>query len=180
MSVTDSSERQTFRELYAAELKYVWSSLRRLGVPACDVEDVAHETLLSVYRRLSHYDRSRPLRPWLFGFVYRTAADYRKRSHRRHETGDGDDELEEAAYEGPNAEQEIVRRQQRALVLAALRSMPVERNAIFVMMEIDGYSAPEVSDALGIPLNTVYSRIRTARDEFTAAIRRIQNERGGA
>jgi RNA polymerase sigma-70 factor (ECF subfamily) len=40
------------------------------------------------------------------------------------------------------------------------------------MMDIEGHSAPEVSEALGVPLNTVYSRLRVAREEFTAAVRR--------
>jgi len=170
---------QQFHAIYAAELVYVWSSLRRLGVPATDVEDVAHETLLGVYRRLGDYDTSRPLRPWLFGFAYRMAADYRKRMHRRHEVGEGEFQIDEPAHEGPSAEQEMARGEERALVVEALRSIALERSAVFVMMEIDGCTAPEVAETLGIPLNTVYSRVRVARDEFTAAVRRLRARRGG-
>jgi RNA polymerase sigma-70 factor (ECF subfamily) len=176
----DRSDKQRFHAIYAAELRYVWNSLYRLGVPACDVEDVAHETLLSVYRRLADYDAARPLRPWLFGFAYRTAADYRKRMHRRHEVGVDDLQFDEPAHEGPSAEEEIARREERALVVEALRAVPIERSAVFVLMEIDGCSAPEAAEALGIPLNTVYSRIRVAREEFTAALRRVQAGRGGS
>src|SRR6185295_3483972 len=70
---------ETFRAIYRAHVGYVWSSLRRLGVPERDVEDVAHDTMFAVYRKLAEYDPSRPLRPWLFGYAYRFAADYRKR-----------------------------------------------------------------------------------------------------
>jgi RNA polymerase sigma-70 factor (ECF subfamily) len=172
-----SSRKERFRRLYADELRYIWSSLQRLGVPPRDLEDVAHETLLSVYRRLADYDETRPLRPWLFGFLYRTAADYRKRMHRRHEVGVDEGELDEIPDHAPSAEQELAQDQARALVANALRSMPIERSAVFVMMDIDGQSAPEVVDALGIPLNTVYSRIRVAREEFASTVRRLQTRK---
>jgi RNA polymerase sigma-70 factor (ECF subfamily) len=172
------SQAEQFHRIYAAELSYVWSSLHRLGVPPRDVEDVAHETLLSVYRKLKDYDASRPLRPWLFGFAYRTAADYRKRMQRRPEVGVEELASREPVHEGPDAEQELARHEDRALVALALQGMPIERSAAFVMMEIDGHSAPEVAEALGIPLNTVYSRMRVAREEFTAAVRRLQTSRG--
>lgn len=161
-----------FEEIYASEIRYVWNSLHRLGVPARDLEDVAHETLLTVYRKLGEYDASRPIRPWIFGFVYRTAADYRKRAYRRHEVTDEAD-LDTRVDDGPSAEQEVVKQQERALVVKALESLSIDNAAVFVMMEIDGCSAPEVVQALGVPLNTVYSRLRTAREQFAAAVRRI-------
>jgi RNA polymerase sigma-70 factor, ECF subfamily len=48
---------------------------------------------------------------------------------------------------------------------------------VFVMAELDGYTAPEIAGALELPLNTVYSRLRTARQEFTTAVRRLARER---
>ena len=53
-----------FRALFDAEFSYVWTSLRRMGVPARDLEDLTHDVLLEVYKRLESYDPSRPLRPW--------------------------------------------------------------------------------------------------------------------
>src|ERR1700722_10148496 len=69
-------ERQ-FRALFQSELPYVWTSLRRLGVPARDLEDVTHDVLLEVYKNFDRYDPTRPLRPWLFAFAFRFASDYR-------------------------------------------------------------------------------------------------------
>ena len=41
---------------------------------------------------------------------------------------------------------------------------------MFVLMELEELSAPEVSEALGVPLNTVYSRLRLARADFERAV----------
>ncbi len=52
------------------------------------------------------------------------------------------------------------------------------RRAVFVMHELDGISMPDIVQALEIPLNTGYSRLRLARGEFTAAVQRLRPKRG--
>ena len=44
------------RELYRAELDYVWSTLRRLGTAPADLEDLTHETFLIALQRLSRFE----------------------------------------------------------------------------------------------------------------------------
>ena len=58
-----------FEAVFEAELGYVWTSLRRLGVQPRDLEDVAHEVFLKAYGSFSSYDSNRPIRPWLFAFA---------------------------------------------------------------------------------------------------------------
>jgi len=45
---------------------------------------------------------------------------------------------------------------------------------------MDGIPMPEVAEALGVPLNTAYSRLRLARRDFQAAARRSGLDRGDA
>ena len=169
-------EALSFQAIYHAHVGYLWNSLRRLGVAERDLEDVAHDALLAIHAKLGDYDASRPLRPWLFGFAYRVAADYRKRARRRLPVEDGD--AQESVDSSPDAEAEAIAREQRAAVARTLASMPVERAAVLTMMDIDGCSAPEVASALGIPINTVYSRLRVARDEFATSVKRQPPLRG--
>ena len=60
------------------------------------------------------------------------------------------------------------------MVQAALDQLPMEQRAVFVLHELDEQSAPEVAEALGTPLNTVYSRLRLARERFRAAVEALQ------
>lgn len=167
-----------FRRIYDAELAYVWASLRRLGVAPADLEDVAQVTLLSVYEKLDEYDVGRPIRPWLFGFAFRTASDYRKKAYRRRELPtDGVQDVAPPSSRRGSAEHELVRREERAMIVEALDAIPIERSAVLVAVDIDGRTAPEAAEMLGIPLNTVYSRLRVAREELTAAVRRIQTRK---
>src|SRR5215472_17365750 len=79
----DADRDALFRDVFAGEFDYVWTSLRRLGVHDRDLEDVAQEVFVHVHRRLDDYDPGRPLRPWLFAFAFRCASDWRRLARHR-------------------------------------------------------------------------------------------------
>src|SRR4051794_817243 len=161
-----------FEALFDAELPYVWTSLRRLGVAPRDLEDVAHELFLRVLKRLPSCDTSQPMRPWLFAFAVRLASDYR--SLARHKTGFlGDNET---TYAGPSSEELFAQAEREKLVQRALDQIELDRRAVFVLYEIDEVPMAEIANALGIPENTGYSRLRVAREEFAASIRRLTQQ----
>jgi len=87
-----------------------------------------------------------------------------------------DDEAE-AWDETTPVDEKLAKRERRDLVIEALRAVDESRLPVFVMHEIDGVAMPEVAEALEIPLNTGYSRLRLARDEFKAAVKRLELRR---
>jgi RNA polymerase sigma-70 factor (ECF subfamily) len=164
-----------FRETFERELDYVWTTLRRLGVRDADLEDVAHEVFLRVHRRFADYDPARPMRPWLFGFALRVAADYRKLARHRHEVWAEADEVVDPA---PLADEQLATLDARALVARALEALDLDKRAVFVAHDLDGLPAQEIAAALDLPLFTVYSRLRVARERFKAAVKRLETKRG--
>ena len=163
----------SFRSIYEAEFDYVWQSLRRLGVRPSDVEDVAHDVFVTVHRKLSDYDPFRPIRPWLFGIAFRIASDYRRTSRFQREVFDSEPEREDP---GPIADAQLATREAHRLVMAALDTINLDQRAVFILHELDGQTIPEVAEALGEPLNTIYSRLRLARKAFAAAATRLQGK----
>lgn len=172
---TQSPPPLDLREIYHAHFRHVWHTLRRLGIPTRDLEDAAHDVFLVVHRRWDDYDPSRPIKPWLSGIAWRVAADNRKRAVNRRERLLGDEHLHARASEGPQPDALTAARQAKDLVSQGLKALDMDKRVVFIMSEIDGHSGPEISEALGVPLNTVYSRIRLARERFAAAIRRAMN-----
>jgi RNA polymerase sigma-70 factor (ECF subfamily) len=166
----------SFNDVFGAELDYVWNSLRRLGVPERDLEDLTHDVFFRVYERWSDYDAARPIRPWLFGFAFRVASDYRRRFSNRRELLVG--AQNEPSDPGPSALDQVLRAEAMTLAQVALAGLELERRAVFVLHEVDGCPVPEVARALGIPLNTAYSRLRLAREQFHTAVRRELLRRG--
>ena len=164
-----------FAQIFAREFDYVWNSLRRLGVPERDLEDLAHDVFFRIYEHLADFDTARPLKPWLFGFAFRVASDYRRRFSNRREVLGADSEAIDPA---PNALDQLVQAEALSLAQLALDGLDIERRAVFILHEIDGCAMPEIASALSLPLNTAYSRLRLAREQFHAAVRRERLRRG--
>jgi RNA polymerase sigma-70 factor, ECF subfamily len=158
---------------FQQELAYVYRSFRRLGTAPSEVEDLAQDLFLALRRSWAEYDPDRPLRPYLFGFAFRIAAAHQRK--RKREVVFGIVEVDDT---GPGPEETLQSKQRRALVLAALERIPLPRRAVLVMHELDGVPVAEVASVLSLPLFTVYSRLRKARRELEAGIRRLLREAG--
>jgi len=159
-----------FRDLFETEFGYVARTLRYLGIRSNDIEDVTHDVFLHVFRHLAAFDASRPLRPWLFGFAYRIARDFRALAHHQRESSWVQTESRDSS---PVADELLVRSEALAQALQALNALDSDERAVFVAHELEELPMPEVAEALGIALNTAYSRLRRARAKFESAAQRL-------
>jgi RNA polymerase sigma-70 factor (ECF subfamily) len=158
-----------FEAVYEEYFDFVWRSLRRLGVLDASLDDAAQDVFIVVHNKLESFEARASVKTWLFGITLRVAARYR-RTARRRDAGTLPDTIPDLYGPGPHeatAQAEAVR-----LLHALLDTLGDDRRAVFVMMELEQMSAPEVADALGVSLNTVYSRLRKARSEFESALAR--------
>lgn len=168
---------QTLERVYQAELGAVHSFLARLGAPSGDVPDLLHDVFLTAVRRWSSYDPQRPVRPWLMGIAFNVYGDWKKTGARRFE--EGRDELPERG-DGSDLESQVEARKTGAMVQAALLELDEPKRAAFVMHHFEGLSPNEISEVMQVPAATTYTRLRTARIELTAAVRRRQSPSSGA
>jgi RNA polymerase sigma-70 factor (ECF subfamily) len=159
-------------QVYQRELDYLLGSLRRLGVPHRDLEDVVHEVFLVMLRRWQDYDRSRPVRPWLFGIAFRVSSAHRRKQGRE-VLGDS----LEAEDSTARPDEAVEAGQKRHLLLKALGTIPLERRAVLVMHDVDEVGMRDIAAQLGIPLFTAYSRLRKARKELDTALLRLKGSR---
>jgi RNA polymerase sigma-70 factor (ECF subfamily) len=168
---------RSFRALYDAQVDFVWRNLRRLGVPESDIEDRTQEVFVVAHRRFAEFeDRGHGPRAWLFQIVLRIASDARRHRRRHPEDPDGGTATSRASVDPPQAD-DLARREARSRLDAALQTIDVSRRAVLVLHEIEEMTAQEIADVLGIPLNTVYSRLRVARVELEAGLARDGGER---
>ncbi len=166
----------SFRVMYDAHVDFVWRNLRRLGVATADVEDRTQEVFVIAHRRFDQFeDRGHGPRAWLFQIVIRVASDARR--HRRRHPEDSDGGVAELrGWIEPEQPVELARREALTRLDEALSSIDVARRAVLVLHEIEEMTAPEIGRVLGIPLNTVYSRLRVARAELEQALARMALE----
>lgn len=162
--------RVEFEAIYEAHFDFVWRSLRRLGVSDASLDDAAQDVFVVVHKRIEGFEGRSSLKTWLFGVALRVSRNYRRSARRRPTDALSDETVADTTRPGPHeatAQAEAVR-----LLHALLDTLTDERRAVFVMMELEQMSAPEVAETLGVNLNTVYSRLRKARAEFSAALAR--------
>ncbi len=165
----------SFRALFETEFGYVWNVLRRLGVAERDLEDVTQQVFLQVHGQLANYDVSRPLRPWLFAFAFHAASNHRSLARNRVELCVVAPEMPDTL---PPADEQLITRQELELAELALTRVSLDRRAVLLLHEIEGHSIPEIATSLDIPVNTAYSRLRLARQEYDLAVRRLRAQRG--
>ena len=162
-----------FPSLYRSEFSYVWKTLRRLGAPAQELEDLAHDLFVVVHRHFAEYQPDRPLRPWLFGIAVRVVADFRRSPRSGREIlGDATTPIDPIDHASTPAEH-LEGAEARAQLMKALDTLDLDRRAVFVMHELDDVPVPDIARTLAIPLNTAYSRLRLARAEVAAVIQRF-------
>ena len=159
----------SFEEIYDEYFEFVWRSVRRLGVAESQLDDAVQDVFLVVHRRLSDFEGRSSVRTWLFGIALRVARGHRRRAARK-----GTEPLMHEVIDphGRRPDDETARNQGLRLVYQLLDELDDDKRAVFVSAELEQMTAPEIADALGVKLNTVYSRLRAARKNFEEALKR--------
>jgi RNA polymerase sigma-70 factor (ECF subfamily) len=142
-------------------------------VPEVDRDDLVSEIVSASWWscQLGHYrpdpekDERAALVAWVRGITWRHVSTYRGRAHRRHELLVEPADMPDTAIRGPLAA--II----AADELKILREVKPERRKVLVASAA-GHEMPEIAAAMGIPLATAYSRLRLARIDIEAALRR--------
>ncbi len=153
--------RLDFGEVFREHGQFVLRTVRRMGVPPSDVEDVAQNVFLVVHRHLATYEGRGSVKAWLFAIVRRAVADHRRSKRRRPEIPTLDPPV--GAVE-PASEAEIDRGRERAMLDRALDALDDDKREVFVLYELEQMSMAEVAAAVGCPLQTAYSRLYAARE----------------
>jgi RNA polymerase sigma-70 factor (ECF subfamily) len=161
--------------LYLRHADFVWRTLLRLGVAHDDVGDAVQDVFLVVHQNMGSFEGRAAFGTWLFT-ICRTVANRRRRQYRRERenvTDDGTDEvIDLRADVGRAAEHN----RELQLLNEILESLDVKQRNVFILFEIEKMPGEEVSQALGIPLGTVYSRLQLARDSFRQALARYESK----
>ncbi len=152
--------------------QFIWRSLRRLGVPPEGVDDAAQQVFVVAATKVDAIDPGRE-RAYLYMTAVRVAADARKAAARRRELALP--EAIDARADGlPGPEDALADQRDRALLDEILDALPIDLRTVFTLFELEGMSSGEIASLLAVPVGTVASRLRRARDEFQAIARRLR------
>ena len=162
--VASDPERADFVQVYTEHFDFACRSLRLLGVSPGALEDAAQDVFGVVHRRLPEFAGDSSLKTWIFAIVQRVAANHRRA--RRRKLSPLRPMLDEPAAPTGNPEAHAEALQAAARIQAFCDSLDDARRTLLVLALFEDVPARELAPMLGVPLFTVYSRIRSLRAEL--------------
>jgi RNA polymerase sigma-70 factor, ECF subfamily len=159
------------RSMVTDHFDFVWRLLRRLGVPPADVDDAAQQVFIVGTRRLADILPGNE-RTFLYGTALRMASTIRRNSRRRERFIQSVQTEPEAFCRSPHDELEW--REALDILDTILHTLDDEQREVFVLCEIEELTAPQVASIVGIPVGTVASRLRRARQTFGDELKRLK------
>lgn len=148
----------------------VWRTVRHFGVSAHAIEDVVQQVFVAIHRQLDHYEGRCALSTWVYAIVLRTVSNHRRACRRKgagHALASRVTSEAELIETGDSPLDQAEKRQATQIARDVLGQMNTDNARAFVMFELWGLSVPEIAEASSVPINTVYSRLRRARLEFS-------------
>jgi RNA polymerase sigma-70 factor, ECF subfamily len=160
----------SFEELCARYFDFVWKCARAFGAKSDEIDDVVQDVFLVVQRRHGDLREEGLARSWIYSITRRVVSSQRRRRRQRDSrTGPEIDSLR-STERSPLA---VAEHNLEVRVLSTLlEGLEERKREVFVLSEILEMSGREIAEMIGVPMNTVYSRLRAAREEFDAAAQR--------
>src|SRR5262245_44162154 len=158
--IAERADPAAFRELYEAYGPRVKAYMMRKGADAGTAEDLAQETLLTVWRKAALYAGDKgSMTTWVFAIARNLRIDRLRREVPWQELPEG--RLSEASGE-PLPDEAIAEKERQERVQAALAELPPDQKEVVALAYLEGLSHSEIAERLGVPLGTVKSRMRIA------------------
>jgi RNA polymerase sigma-70 factor, ECF subfamily len=177
-----TAPRPAFDAVYEDNFGYIWRAARRLGVETRDIDDVVQEVFVVAHRRLAEFEGRSQVRTWLFKILVRVVRHHLRTQRRKPANWAGVTvgELETVSDGTATGPVESLERAEAARVLdEILAQLSTDKREVFVLAEIEQLSAVEIAEILATNINTIYSRLRSARAEFESALRKFHQRQQG-
>ena len=166
-AIAARGDREAFAALFAHFAPRVKGFLLRLGLPDAQAEELAQETLLTVWRRAEQFD---PATNGAAAWIFTIARNLRVDAVRRDRLAPRLELMAEEPPPPPAADTVIQSVQHTDRVHAALATLPPEQAEVVRLSFFDDRPHAEIERALGIPLGTVKSRLRLAMTRLRAML----------
>lgn len=175
--IRSAGDEARLRAMLDANFDFVWRALRGLGVPTSAADDAAQHVFLVASQKLAVIDVGSE-RAFLAATARGVAANFRRSGAHTHEVPD-EEVLMRQVDVAPDPEERAAKGQALQALERLLQGLDEDLRVVFVFFELEGMTTAEISVVLGVPMGTVASRLRRAREEFQAAVKRLHASGGG-
>ena len=171
-----AGEDGAFREIVNRYKNGLYAFLRNFLNRTDLIDDVFQETFLQLFTSQESFDRSRPLRPWLYTIAANKAKDALRKMQRTAAIPIGTmtesddmsfgDMLNVLGSEDERPFEDVEKDETAANVRRIVANMPDNLREIIILAYFNKFSYKQLSSILSIPIGTVKSRLHTAVGRF--------------
>lgn len=167
--------------LYVRYNDRVTSCVKRYITDPSDIEDISQETFSKAFRQLRSFDKEKSFSNWIYTIAKNSALDFlsaqqsRGRGMKVDMTDEEQENISGVVDASPNPEEEVIRGQDTEMFLHCIESLPDLYRDIMVMLHEDHLGYNEIAAKTDLPLNTVKTRIRRAKEMITKMIQEEEN-----
>ncbi len=154
--------------MFRRHVDAVWRTAVAMGVDPDSAHDIVQEVFLTAHARQDRFIEGHSERAWLLG-IARNVVRHHHRGRRRRR--DRHRKLPEPAPVELPA-REVERREAAELVQAFIDKLDDKKKVVFVLGFVEGLSAKEIAEVLGLKLPTVYARARAAEAALARFVQR--------
>lgn len=172
----NNGEEAAFRIIVDRYKNSLYAFLRQFLNRRDIVEDVFQETFLQLYTSRDSFDKSRPLRPWLFTIAANKAKDALRKWQRTAAVpigtmGDSqelsfNDMLNTVTSDSTVPYEELEQQETASRIGKIIEDMPDNLREILLLAYFQKFSYKQMAEVLSIPIGTVKSRLHTAVGRF--------------
>jgi RNA polymerase sigma-70 factor (ECF subfamily) len=142
---------------------------RRLCGDSPDVDDTVQDALLQIARKLSEFEGRSSLTSWSYA-VARSACSHRRRGLKNRPPV-ADDAAEQRVADEPSPEAVATEAELSKVLREVLDGLPEDYREVLVLRDVEGLTAPETADAIGLSVDAVKSRLHRARGALREAMK---------
>ena len=165
---TDRSD-AAFRSLFEEYGPRVRNFMMSQGADPETAEELAQETLLTVWRKAGLYSASKgSATTWIYTIARNLRTDHIRRRRVWQELTE--DHSATLRSEDALADEVVDERQRQARVQAVLKELPPDQIEVVMLAFVEGLAHGEIAERLSLPLGTVKSRIRLAYQKLRTAL----------
>jgi RNA polymerase sigma-70 factor (ECF subfamily) len=163
-------------QLFVTHGPFIGRVIRRLTGDGPQVDDLLQETFIVAHRRRADFDPRSDARAWLYGIAAKLCSRHHRGLSRFARLKQ---RLVEELPEGwaspvERPDRALERQEEVRTVREAIERLSFKQREVFVLFELEGLEGEAIAELLGLPLGTVWTRLKAARERFTQQVRRAR------
>jgi len=154
-----------FQTVYEDFQPKILRYLARLAGEA-GAEDLTQEVFIKVNQSLKNFRGDSSLATWIYRIATNAAFDKLRCRNSSECLLDGNDEAIPGSEKKPSIEKQLIRAEMNECVRGYIEKLPESYRVVLVLSEYEGLKNSQITEILGVTLNTVKIRLHRARAQL--------------